>query len=254
MQNDCLEHGILCEFDDIGCDAGTIARKNMPSHMRNNMKKHMSLLQRHNKSILKQLEDKIQAAVIIKNKNRELTAENQQLKLKINKQQHQIDRQIQEIRTLHSHTSICPIEIIMTDFKRHKRENDTWYSQPFYTHPKGYKLHLRINANGQEGGRGTHTSLRIHLMKGEFDDELTWPFCANIIIEVLNQERDEGHYKKVVSFDDGASDDTAGRVAKGETAEFGRGAATFISHTCLLSKYLKNDSFTMRITTASLKY
>ena len=91
-------------------------------------------------------------------------------------------------------------------------------------------------------------------MKGEFDDELTWPFRANIIIEVLNQERDEGHYTKVVSFDDGASDDTAGRVAKGETAEFGRGAATFIAHTCLLSKYLKNDRFTMRITTASLKY
>ena len=89
-------------------------------------------------------------------------------------------------------------------------------------------------------------------MKGEFDDELTWPFRANIIIKLLNQERDEDHYTKVVSFDDSASDDTSGRVTEGEMSEAGRGAATFISHACLLSKYLKNDSLKMDITTALL--
>ena len=252
MQNDCREHGILCEYDDIGCNAGRITRKNMPNHMRDYMKKHMSLLEQHNKSLVKQLEDKIQVAASIKDKNRELISENQQLKLKINKQQQQLVRQTQEIQILHTHTSICPTEITITNFEQHRRENGTWYSRPFYTHPKGYKLNLHIKANGQGEGRDTHASLRIHLMKGEFDEELKWPFRANIIIEVLNQERDEGHYTKVVSFDDSTSDDKSGRVTEGEMSESGRGAATFISHARLLSKYLKNDSLKMHITTTLL--
>lgn len=253
MQNDCPEHGILCEYDDIGCDAGRITRKNMPNHMHDYMEKHMSLLERHNKSLVKQLEDKIQVAASFKDKKKKFSAENQQLKLKIDKMQHQTDRQTKEIQLLHSHTSICPTEINITNFEQHRRENDTWYSRPIYTHPKGYKLNLYIKANGQDAGRNTHASLRIHLMKGEFDDELPWPFRANIIIEVLNQERDEGHYTKVVSFDDSTSNDTSGRVTKGETSETGRGAAAFISHARLLSKYLKNDSLKMRITTTLLK-
>ena len=212
----------------------------------------MSLLEQHNKSLLKQLEDKIQVAASIKDKNRELIAENQQLKLKINKQQQQLVRQTQEIQILHSHTSICPTEITITNFEQHRRENDTWYSRPFYTHPKGYKLNLCIKANGQGEGRDMHASLRIHLIKGEFDEELKWPFRANIIIEVLNQERDEDHYTKVVSFDDSTSDDKSGRVTEGEMSESGRGAAVFISHARLLSKYLKNDSLKIRITTTLL--
>lgn len=252
MRTDCPEYGVHCEFRDIGCNKEIITRRKMPNHMRDNMKKHMSLLKQHNKSLVKQLEAKIQGVASIKNKNRELTAEIQQLKLKINMQQKQIDRQIQEIHTLHSHTSICPTEITIRDFERHKRENDAWYSRPFYTHPKGYKLNLHITANGKKKGSGTHASLEIHLMKGEFDEELTWPLRANIIIEVLNQERDTGHYTKVVTFDDSTSASISGRVTEGEISETGWEAATFISHTRLLSKYLKNGSLKMRITTALL--
>ena len=39
MQNDCHEHGILCEYEDIGCKPGRITRKNMPNHMRDYIKK-----------------------------------------------------------------------------------------------------------------------------------------------------------------------------------------------------------------------
>ena len=252
MQNDCPEQGIHCKFEDIGCNAGIIIRKKMHTHMCEYMKTHVSLLEIHNNHLIEQLEEKIQVMDRIRGNNRRLSVENQTLKLRTNEQQQEIERLTLENQILHSHTLICPTEITMPNFQRYMNEEDTWYSRPFYTHPLGYKLSLRIIANGQNEGYGTHASLRIHLMKGEFDDELQWPFRANIIIEVINQRRDDEPFTKVVSFDDSASDNTSGRVTTQEASEYGRGASKFISHARLTSKYLNNDCLTMSITVGSL--
>jgi TNF receptor-associated factor 4 len=39
-----------------------------------------------------------------------------------------------------------------------KRTNTQWYSPGFYTSPGGYKMCLRVYANGSSGGEGTHVS------------------------------------------------------------------------------------------------
>ena len=38
----------------------------------------------------------------------------------------------------------------MTNFKRYKMDGDLWTSPPFYTHPKGYKLCVFVQANGYD--------------------------------------------------------------------------------------------------------
>ena len=73
----------------------------------------------------------------------------------------------------------------MTDFEQHKKDDDQWFSLPFYSHPKGYKMCLRVDANGHGQGKHTHTSIHIHLMKREFDDQLKWPFRGEVIIKLL---------------------------------------------------------------------
>lgn len=50
------------------------------------------------------------------------------------------------------------------------------YSPGFYTSPYGYKLCLRINLNGLENGDGTHVALFVHVMRGDYDEHLEWPF------------------------------------------------------------------------------
>ncbi len=62
--------------------------------------------------------------------------------------------------------------IVMDNFEQHKRDDDSWFSPPVYTHPQGYKICLRVDANGS----GTHVSVGVHFMRGEFDDSLKWPF------------------------------------------------------------------------------
>lgn len=67
-------------------------------------------------------------------------------------------------------------------------ETTALHSQPFYTSPSsGYKMCIRANLNGVDSARGSHLSLFIHFMQGEFDDVVDWPFSGQIIISVIDQ-------------------------------------------------------------------
>lgn len=61
------------------------------------------------------------------------------------------------------------------------------HSSSFYSSVYGYKLCIRVNLNGVDSARGTHLSLFIHFMQGEFDDILDWPFNGRIILTVIDQ-------------------------------------------------------------------
>ncbi|KAL8574350.1 hypothetical protein ACOMHN_057342 [Nucella lapillus] len=62
------------------------------------------------------------------------------------------------------------------------------HSQPFYTRPAGgYKLCLRSNLNGVDSAKGSHLSLFVHFMQGEYDDILEWPFSGRIILSIMDQ-------------------------------------------------------------------
>ena len=61
------------------------------------------------------------------------------------------------------------------------------YSLPFYTHRYGYKMCLRLYPFGDGAGRGTHLSLFIVVMKGDFDEILEWPFKHKVTFQLVNQ-------------------------------------------------------------------
>ena len=60
----------------------------------------------------------------------------------------------------------------MTNFLQNKEADIDWNSPPFYTHPHGYKMCLRVYANGCGTGEDTHLSVFVALMKGEHDEHL----------------------------------------------------------------------------------
>ena len=49
-------------------------------------------------------------------------------------------------------------------------------------------------------------------MKGQFDDHQKWPFRGEIIIQIVNQDRDHDHVEKTIPYNDKAADHVAGRV------------------------------------------
>ena len=94
-------------------------------------------------------------------------------------------------------TNTLPRYIIMNNFAQHKRAGDVWCSPPFYSCQQGYKMRLVIYANGYGDGEGTHVSVFVQIVKGEYDDILTWPYTGTVSYEI-NWKEDR--VKKVVDF------------------------------------------------------
>ena len=112
-----------------------------------------------------------------------------------------------------------------------------------------------VIANGRGSGAGTHVSVAVHLMRGEYDSRLVWPFRGDITIQIVNHNYDqaEDDHELTLHFNDSASSRVSDRVTSGERAVYGRGKLQFISHTTVESstatrRYITNTCLTFRIT------
>ena len=123
-----------------------------------------------------------------------------------------------------------PFIRVMNDFSKYKKASSTWYSPPFQTQPDGYKLQLQVVADGSGHGKGTHVSVCVHLMKGENDAKLEWPFKGQIIVRLLNWREDKQHIEKSINFSDDDPLQSCSRVIEGEKASIGLGYDRFVSH------------------------
>ena len=141
----------------------------------------------------------------------------------------------------------------MTNFQEHKNDKDSWVSPPVYTHHQGYKMCLRVDAYGRGAGKGTHVSVSVHLMKGEYDDLLKWPFSGVVSIQLLDQIKGLDHIKAKVNINDSCSYALRSRVTKGETAGKGLGQSQFIPHCDLKPMYLQKDTLLFLILKVELR-
>ena len=146
----------------------------------------------------------------------------------------------------------APMEFIISDFSEKKEANEEWYSSPFYTHNRGYKFRLQVYPNGYGTGSGTHLSVYAQLMRGEYDNELEWPFEGDIRVELLNWRADKNHHSYTIPFNRYTDPDHtySSRVTDQETAT-GLGEPQFISHTDLApttnTEYLRDDYLKLRV-------
>ena len=144
----------------------------------------------------------------------------------------------EKVSFLYSLTRLPPCSFSMTNFSIQKDKR--WFSPVFFTHPRGYKMCLSVDSNGCSTGKGTHVSVYVHLMQGEFDDQLQWPFRGSVTIHLLNQRGGGKHREYIIQFHDQTPERSACRVTVGETAG-GWGNPKFLSHDMLQPNYLQND-------------
>ena len=217
VTNDCPLTIVDCDFKHVGCEV-RLPRKNLSTHLTESLVPHVSLQTKRLMALEK---------------------ENKRLKQKLTEdlQQHG-EKMTRDLNAYQIGTPLCPVEITMTDFEQCKRDGDDWYSLPFYTHPKGYKVCLRVIAEGHCVGANTHVSVYLYLLKGEYDEQLEWPLQGKFTFELLSQDGD-GKHSKTINFDN-APEKSSSRVMDGERAD-GWGRHTFIPHTELKPTYLQND-------------
>ena len=146
--------------------------------------------------------------------------------------------------------SVC--DFTLTEFTKRKQFNNVYYSPPFYSHPHGYKLCIQVYANGNGVGKDTHISIHAKLMRGDYDNNLQWPFEADIVVELLNWREDNHHYRgDTLSLKDSDGRITS-RVTEREYAPNALGKYSFISHSLLYNpdtntEYLQDDCLRLRV-------
>ncbi len=143
----------------------------------------------------------------------------------------------------------------MNNFDVQNAGKKEFYSSLFYT--AGYKMCMRVDANGNGAGKGTHVSVFACLMKGDNDDSLSWPFTGRVTFELLNQLEDDNHHRETTTF---TADNVASQRAVDDERGVGWGWQRFISHADLAHKprkntqYLKDDTLIFRVSAEAPDY
>nr|XP_015217995.1 PREDICTED: TNF receptor-associated factor 5 [Lepisosteus oculatus]XP_015217996.1 PREDICTED: TNF receptor-associated factor 5 [Lepisosteus oculatus] len=121
------------------------------------------------------------------------------------------------------------------------------FSMPFYTSRSGYKLCARAYLNGDGAGRGTHLSLYIVLMRGDFDSLLPWPFRQTVTLMILDQS---GNKSDILDY---FKPDPASNSFRRPTGEMNvaSGFPCFVSHADLENPkngvYVKDETLFVKV-------
>ena len=117
---------------------------------------------------------------------------------------------------------------------------------------------ISVDANGSNTGDGTHISVYLHMMAGEYDDNLKWPFHGAVTVQLLNQRNNGNHYESsLIEADDHLLDefDTTyvARVQGVQERGLGWGYPKFFPHEELAynddkdCQYLMNDCLKLQV-------
>ena len=249
-RKECPLEIIQCEYYSVGCEV-RMARKDKEKHIykKENIEEHLMMTN------YELTNTKAQLAAALKQMT-SLTAILMNAQLGPNTAASHAN-----IRSVHLDSKAeifkcgnqtCPVTIKMSEYSVKRRDAIEWYSDPFYTHNKGYKMCLNIFAAGSDG-ESTHLSVYLHLMKGPYDDELTWPLTEELEIKLLNQINDSEHDSGTITYNDDIPDCYTERVTNSIKSECGWGWPEYASNEDLneitpTCQFLKDDCLFFQVT------
>ena len=144
--------------------------------------------------------------------------------------------------------TIIPVQRTLFNFTEMQKHDQEYVSEPFYTHPEGYKMCLWVFPNGCGDGENTHVSVFTSFMKGENDKKLKWPFRGTLTVRLVDQFQNKFHKDSTICYDDKASR-YARRLTFGEKSQ-GWGVMELVSHEFLRDpncQFLKDDCLKIQI-------
>ena len=213
---DCPDEVVSCSFNELGC-AERLKRRCLQEHIEANVIQHQLMICNAFKNVKKENESLKDDIKILKRSNEELQKNDATFKsaqgrvdhstigfvLKMDEEaaKHQWKEYFSSLAMVSTNTPnpVCPVIIkwpdysgmkqVAKDAKSSSRLSKGYYTRPFYTHHNGYKMQLCVYPCGEDNS----ISVYCHLMQGENDDHLKWPYKGTIMITLLNQ-LENGHH------------------------------------------------------------
>ena len=224
------------------------------------IKQMKDLLEQHSDQIKQQRELITEQSDQIKQQREKIEKElvEQQESQQTNGQVEDLVKQQEEQLTaltkmLQKKINIFPMEQITFDnFQERKKKGEEWYSQPFYSQIGGYKMCLRVDANGFAFGKGSHVSVMVYLMKGEFDHLLEWPFHGEVTVQLLSMASDGQPLEKKFVFDEKAPREIINKPVNDRNSS-GKGEVKFLAHSAI-GGYLKSKTLLFNISDIVIRF
>ena len=190
--SDCGYTEIACVYESLGCGVRML-RKDKTAHEKEDREKHMKLSLATVTSLSEQLQTLTERH---EKESKQHEDDHKKLSEIVRLQDEQLKLLIDQNKTLSGEAVVFKVPA----YASKKIKNYIFFSPPFYTHPGGYKMRVLVVANGHGEAKGTHMSVFVELLQGQYDSQLHWPFLGDITYELLNQLRDFYHHKVVSTF------------------------------------------------------
>ena len=256
VKEECFPTVVECDFDYAGCES-RLPRKDMASHLAESLVTHMSLMAAHGRKTATEVQKTaIEAQRTLEERDMQiaqLQREQTGQRVVVDELARVVDelegenKSLKDLLELHSHLCTPPVTFTMTNFAQHKRNKDTWYSPPFYTHPHDYKMCIKVICHEDT------IFIGAPLMRGKFDDQLLWPFQKTVCIRILNHCSGKNHINIMADFSiDSRCDNVGLRVTVGERQL--KGCGDSIPYTALDSQgdctkaYIKDNTIQLQVT------
>ena len=145
----------------------------------------------------------------------------------------------------------------MEKFHQYVNTKKTWYSKPFYTHDKGYRI--CISSVIKTVDSELHLTIAAHIMQGEFDDHLRWPLRGVLEIHIQSPPKRASGDNTGINLEIDYNAATPAAAAQRVFGEDGRGEGWGCSQSVPLQKisprypfrnsprYVVDDSLKFRI-------
>ena len=209
LKDDCPLEMTQCVFSYAGCDA-KLLRKDMSDHIGKSLAHHLYLQAVNHKQLLEK-----QASMQKEIDN--LKEDREYLQNEVSQASNRIIELTSKQESLHTHIHVLPFRFVLSNFTAAKRKPIVvWCSPPFYSHPRGYKMGLKLYINGRNEGVNTHMSVYVRILQGEFDYLLDWPFRKTIYVKVIDANDQAEPHTGEIKFDGEIIPSSGPQVKKGD--------------------------------------
>lgn len=121
-------------------------------------------------------------------------------------------------------------------------------SPPFYTSQYGYKLQASLFLNGNGPGEGSHLSVYIKVLPGDYDALLKWPFSHSVTFTLFEQCLENGSQGGVAESFVPDPTWTNFQRPSSQPDSLGFGFPRFVSHELLARRqFVRDDTCFLRI-------
>ena len=205
------------------------------------MKQEMSEVKETHKHELDQVNQQLDT---VKQTNREQQEELNQVKKKNEQLQKALELDVDEPKVQHAlqtHTTPLPVPpfyFTVPNVEHCQKINGRYDSQPFYSHPGGYKMFISVYPNNMGTHKGKYLHIGVNIQCGEFDNQLRWPFKGKVTVQAYNfTTKDWSNEMTIVLSEEECGRELVQRCFDVQSYG-GWGYSNFLSHSELYKHYI----------------